>query len=76
MLVWMKRPVGVLECSKVFCYIIGQVFAFAILALWVTSTLAEPLTLRAESSKPEFEPCGLCRQLPSPEKHDPGVEDL
>jgi hypothetical protein len=54
MLVWMKRPAGVLECSKVFCHVIGQVFAFAILALWVTSTLAEPLTLRVVEATPRL----------------------
>jgi hypothetical protein len=40
--------------AKVFCYVIGQIFALAILALWVTCTLAEPLTLRVVEATPRL----------------------
>ena len=49
MLMWTRRQAGVLERSRVFCYF---AFALAILTLWVTSTLAEPLILRVVEATP------------------------
>jgi preprotein translocase subunit SecD len=46
----------VLECSKVFCRVAGQIFALAILVLWVTSALANPLTLRVVEASPGHAP--------------------
>ena len=56
MLMWTRRQAGVLECSKVFCHVVGLIFALAILALWVTSALADPLTLRVVEASPRFKP--------------------
>jgi hypothetical protein len=52
MLTWTRRQAGVLECSKVFCHVAGQIFALAILVLWVTSALADPLILRVVEASP------------------------
>jgi SecDF, P1 head subdomain len=56
MLTWTRRQAGVLECSKVFCHAAGQIFALAILVLWVTSALADPLTLRVVEASPGHAP--------------------
>ena len=56
MLMWTRRQGGVLERSKVFCHVVGQMFALAILALWGTSALADPLTLRVVEASPGFAP--------------------
>ena len=53
---WTRRQAGVLECSKVFCHVVGPIFALALLALWVTSALADPLTLRVVEALPRFKP--------------------
>jgi preprotein translocase subunit SecD len=54
MLMWTRRQAGVLECSKVFCHVVGQIIALAILALWVTSALADSVTLRVVEASPRF----------------------
>jgi hypothetical protein len=45
MLMWTRRQTGVLERSKMSCHVVGQIFALVILASWITSALADPLTL-------------------------------
>jgi hypothetical protein len=56
MLTWKRHQAGVLECSKVFSHVTGQIFALAILVLWVTSALADPLTLRVVEASPGHAP--------------------
>jgi hypothetical protein len=46
----------VFECSRVYCHVVGQIFALAILAFTITSTLADPLTLRVVEASPRFAP--------------------
>jgi hypothetical protein len=56
MLMWWRCQAGVLECSKVFCHVVGQIFALAISCSVITSALADPLTLRVVEASPRFAP--------------------
>jgi len=56
MLMWTRRRAGAFACPNVFCHFAGQIFALAILVLWVTSALADPLTLRVVEARPAHTP--------------------